>query len=94
MIGHHDCGKQVDSYSAFPQTVIQDDIACFLGWDQRASGAESNEQRCVGFLKVREAATILILQGDGILVGMELWEAGIVASPLLCNFISFDISCL
>jgi len=31
MIGHHDCGKQVDSCSAFPQTVIQDDIACFLG---------------------------------------------------------------
>ena len=63
MIGHHDCGKQVDSCSAFPQTVIQDDIACFLGWDQRASGAESNEQRCVGFLKVGEAATLLILRG-------------------------------
>ena len=31
MIGHYDCGKQVDSYSALPQTVIQDDIACFLG---------------------------------------------------------------
>jgi hypothetical protein len=31
MIGHHDCGKQVDSYSALPPTVIQGDIACFLG---------------------------------------------------------------
>jgi hypothetical protein len=31
MIGHYDCGKQVDSYSALPQTVIQDDIACFPG---------------------------------------------------------------
>jgi hypothetical protein len=31
MIGHYDCGKQVDSYSALPQTVVQDNIACFLG---------------------------------------------------------------
>jgi hypothetical protein len=31
MIGHYDRGKQVDSYSAIPQTVIQDDIAYFLG---------------------------------------------------------------
>jgi hypothetical protein len=61
MIGHYDCGKQVDSYCALPQTVIQDDIACFLGWDQRAAGAESNEQRCVGFLPVREAATTILI---------------------------------
>jgi hypothetical protein len=62
MVGHHNCTKKVNPYSTFPKTVAQDKIACCRGQNQTAAGAKSNEESCVGFLKVRKAATILILR--------------------------------
>ena len=29
MVGHDDSGKQIDPLFIFPQTVVQDDVACF-----------------------------------------------------------------
>jgi hypothetical protein len=63
MVGHHDCGKQNYAPFVLSETVLQDEVACFLGEDERSACAESYEKRCVS-LEMGEAAAILIFAGS------------------------------
>jgi hypothetical protein len=65
MVGHYDSGKQMDSFSVLPQTVVQDKIARLVRQDQRAACTKCYEERCVKFVKVGKAAAILIFLLDG-----------------------------
>ena len=66
VIGHHYSGVEMNPVIVFTETMFENQVAGVLGQRDSGSGAESDEERGIVFLQMRESAAIAVFGGGGL----------------------------